>query len=97
MLSSIGGPVLVPDSYVKPVRRSSGRWPAAPDPALADGVLVGKRDVDEASGLELLCARAGAGSITVDGRAVERSGANRCPRRTEPVAPPIANRDRARR
>jgi len=38
------------------------------DDSLADGTLLGKRYTDEASGLELLCTRAGAGTITVAGR-----------------------------
>lgn len=34
------------------------------------GTLLGKRYVDELTGLEVLCARAGAGSLAVDGRAL---------------------------
>ena len=45
--------------------RSAG---GAPDRALAGGTLLGKRYTDEASGLELLCTRSGAGTITVAGR-----------------------------
>jgi hypothetical protein len=41
---------------------------AEPDAALAGGTLLGKRYADEVSGLEVLCTRAGAGTITVDGR-----------------------------
>jgi hypothetical protein len=41
---------------------------AKPDAALAGGTLLGKRYADEVSGLEVLCTRAGAGTITVDGR-----------------------------
>jgi hypothetical protein len=37
------------------------------DPAHADGSLLGKRYADEALGLELLCTRAGAGSLTLAG------------------------------
>lgn len=40
----------------------------APDRALTGGTLLGKRYADEASGLELLCTRSGAGTITVAGR-----------------------------
>lgn len=39
----------------------------AVDPARADGTLLGKRYVDEASGLELLCTKAGEGSLGVGG------------------------------
>lgn len=38
------------------------------DPAHARGVLIGKRYVDEASGLEVLGAKAGGGSLAFDGR-----------------------------
>ena len=38
------------------------------DPAVKADVLLGKRYVDGDSGLEVLCAKAGAGPLTVDGR-----------------------------
>lgn len=38
------------------------------DESLADGTLLGKRYADQASGLEVLCTKSGAGTITVDGR-----------------------------
>ena len=41
---------------------------ARPDESLAEQALLGKRYADQASGLELLCTRSGAGTITVDGR-----------------------------
>ena len=34
------------------------------------GTALGKRYVDEASGLELLCTKAGSGSLSADGRAL---------------------------
>ena len=37
------------------------------DPAHAQGSLIGKRYVDAAEALELLCTKGGAGSISVDG------------------------------
>lgn len=37
----------------------------APAPGFADGVLLGKRYVDPAGRFELLCTRAGAGSLAV--------------------------------
>jgi len=46
----------------------SGLTGSAPDRALAAGTLLGKRYADQASGLELLCTRSGAGTITVAGR-----------------------------
>ena len=41
---------------------------AQPDEALASGTMLGKRYADEATGLEVLCTKAGTGTITVDGR-----------------------------
>ena len=40
----------------------------APDSDLAEGTLLGKRYADEISGLQLLCTKSGAGTITVAGR-----------------------------
>ncbi len=37
-------------------------------PAAPLGVILGKRYVDDQSGLELLCTRAGAGPLSADGR-----------------------------
>ena len=37
------------------------------DPGLAEGTQLGKRYADEDAGLELLCTKAGKGTITVDG------------------------------
>lgn len=37
------------------------------DPALAGGLLTGKRYTDEAETMEFLCTKGGAGSISVDG------------------------------
>ena len=39
----------------------------SPDPAFSEGTLMGKRYVDEAGTVELLCVKAGAGSLSVDG------------------------------
>lgn len=37
------------------------------DPTLEDGTLLGKRYADEKTGIELLCTKAGAGSLSLDG------------------------------
>ena len=37
------------------------------DPSQQDGTLLGKRYADEALGLELLCAKAGAGTLAANG------------------------------
>jgi hypothetical protein len=49
------------------------------DPALAGGTQMGKRYADEASGLELLCTKAGDGTLTLDGAPVEIKGAKPLP------------------
>jgi hypothetical protein len=59
---SIGG------AGVLPANASRERPGAQPDAALADGTLLGKRYADEATGLQVLCTKAGTGTITVDGR-----------------------------
>ncbi len=38
------------------------------DPAFSEGVLIGKRYVDDESGIEVLGSKAGAGSLSFDGR-----------------------------
>lgn len=35
------------------------------DPAFSEGTQLGKRYVDESSGLELLCTKAGAGTLAI--------------------------------
>ena len=55
-----GSPVLAADA-VRPAGLGI-------DEALADGTTLGKRYADNVSGLEVLCIRSGAGTITVDGR-----------------------------
>ncbi len=40
----------------------------AVDPAHANGVLIGKRYLDEVTGIEVLGAKAGKGSLSMDGR-----------------------------
>lgn len=52
---------------------------AAMDPAHAGGSLLGKRYTDAASGIELLCAKGGAGSLTIDGRPASVKDAKKLP------------------
>jgi len=40
------------------------------DPAFAEGTQMGKRYVDEAGTVELLCVKAGKGSLSIDGKAL---------------------------
>ena len=59
----IGGAWALPAATGKPAT-------AQPDASFADGTLLGKRYADEGTGLEVLCTKAGTGTITVDGRRV---------------------------
>lgn len=56
--------------------RPAGLSPAAGHDA---GSLIGKRYTDEASGLELLCAKGGAGSLGLDGRLLTVKEAKKLP------------------
>jgi hypothetical protein len=49
------------------------------DPGFAGGTQMGKRYADETSGLEVLCTKAGAGTLTLDGKAIELKGAKPLP------------------
>jgi len=49
------------------------------DPSLGDGSLIGKRYADEELGLELLCTRGGAGTLTCNGVVLEIKGAKPLP------------------
>jgi hypothetical protein len=42
----------------------------AVDPAFAEGTKMGKRYIDDAGNFELLCIKAGAGSLAIDGVAL---------------------------
>lgn len=49
------------------------------NPEFAEGVLIGKRYIDEESGLEILGAKAGKGSLTFNGTAMVIKGAKPLP------------------
>jgi hypothetical protein len=51
----------------------------APAPAFSSGTQLGKRYVNEAGSLEVLCTRPGAGSLSVDGVALKIKGAKPLP------------------
>ncbi len=51
----------------------------AVSPDFAEGVAIGKRYVDEDSGLEILGAKAGKGSLAFDGKALAVKGAKPLP------------------
>ena len=50
-----------------------------PGPAFAGGTQMGKRDVDEAGRVELLCVKAGRGSLAIDGVALKTKDAKSLP------------------
>ena len=49
------------------------------DPAASEGTQIGKRYVDEAGTLELLCTKPGEGSLAVGGTALQIKGAKPLP------------------
>src|SRR4051812_14152734 len=52
---------------------------AALDDALAGGTLIGKRYADEEAGVELLCTKAGQGTLTCNGTPLPQKGAKPLP------------------
>ena len=49
------------------------------DPAQADGTLLGKRYTDEGATVEILCTKAGAGSLALDGQPLALKSAKPLP------------------
>lgn len=49
------------------------------DESLGEAVQLGKRYADEEIGIEVLCAKPGAGALTVDGRVLHLKGAKPLP------------------
>ena len=66
-----GGAVMVEGKAADPV--------GSPDPALSDGTLLGKRYADEALGVELLCTKAGTGTLALNGAALAIKAAKPLP------------------
>lgn len=64
-----------------PVAPHAGEKPAGAtlSPDHSGGSLAGKRYVDPESGLEVLCSKAGAGSLSVDGRPIDAAEAKKLP------------------
>lgn len=67
-----GGQPLIPHGGA----RSEG---ASPDAQFAAGTLVGKRYADEETGLEVLCTKGGAGSLSIGGRPIGEKEAKKLP------------------
>jgi hypothetical protein len=67
-----GGHAMVAHNTEKPAGLA-----IAPD--FAAGTQPGKRFADEVSGLEILCTKGGAGSLSIDGRAIGAKEAKKLP------------------
>lgn len=67
-----GGPPMVPAGEELPAG-------GAVDPEWAGGTLLGKRYASEETGLELLCTKAGEGSLSLGGRALGMKDAKPLP------------------
>ena len=53
--------------------------PAEPDPALMGGTQIGKRYVDDADTIQLLCTKAGGGTLALDGNPLQIQAAKPLP------------------
>lgn len=64
-----------------PMLAYNAEKPAGKVPAdgFAGGTVAGKRFADDETGLELLCTRAGAGNLTIGGRAIGAKEAKKLP------------------
>jgi hypothetical protein len=67
-----GGAEMIPQSETRP---SDG----APAAGLTDGTLLGKRYADEALGIEVLCTKAGAGTLCIGDTVLARKDAKPLP------------------
>jgi hypothetical protein len=62
-----------------PLQAGTAGPAATAAPAGTSGTLIGKRYADDASGLEVLCTRAGSGAVSADGRAMPAKQAKALP------------------
>lgn len=67
-----GGHAVIPHAQAKP----EGLAPSADH---SDGTAAGKRYTDPETGIEVLCTKGGAGSLSVDGRAIGAAEAKKLP------------------
>jgi hypothetical protein len=72
-------PVAVTCAGVEMVDQAAGVADAPAPSGAGEDVLIGKRYLDEDSGLELLCSKAGAGPLAADGRDMSVKGAQPLP------------------
>jgi hypothetical protein len=59
-----GGVVMAAPGEAAPARQAPG---AAPDPSMLGGTQIGKRYVDQADTIQVLCTKAGSGTLALDG------------------------------
>lgn len=52
---------------------------SSPEPSFSEGTLIGKRYVNEDQSLELLCVKAGIGSLSLDGVALVEKESKKLP------------------
>jgi hypothetical protein len=69
----------VVDCGGKPMKEERPAERDAIDPGFAEGTKMGKRYVDAAGTLELLCVKAGQGSLSIDGVALQTKDAKPLP------------------
>lgn len=62
-----------------PMGEAKPAEPGAIDPAFAEGTKIGKRYVDEGGTVELLCVKAGKGSLSIGGVALQTKDAKPLP------------------
>lgn len=67
----IRGSGLIVECGGQPMSDAKPTEPAEIDPAFAEGTRIGKRYVDEAGTVELLCVKQGKGSLSIAGQALQ--------------------------
>lgn len=75
----IRGSGLVVECGGKPMADEKPATPAEIDAAFAEGTKIGKRYVDAAGTVELLCVKAGKGSLSIGGVALQTKDAKPLP------------------
>lgn len=63
----------------QPMAENKPATPEALNPAFAEGTKIGKRYVDAAGSIELLCVKAGKGSLSIGGVALQTKDAKPLP------------------
>jgi hypothetical protein len=74
-----GHPLVTPDQPGQPVRPDQASTGLEIEPGFDGGTVLGKRYTDERQSLELLCTKAGRGSLSVGAEPLVLSGAKPLP------------------